>query len=1021
MCTYAVDIPIDTTETEQVVARPTNISGFTVTATPSPISVAGTLDVTGQDAISIGISDSTVESITNTGTIAASDGKSGINNAGSITKVVNAQGSGNSAGPLTYTGFLPSRYEIIVRSPTEYGILKADNVSIPFGGTAFGIYAGNISGISSSVLSATTYTGVLQGFTSLSGITNTSGTFGDSFNYSLVQQAATTNWDLVVASNSLPEITANSTVELSSVGVTVEPIFDGGTLLLADGDQSNLDFLVGSAGGIITAPNTGSAELSGVLSGSGALTFNGAATTVLSGANTHSGGSTVASGTLQGDAASLQGDIVNNGAVVFNQMTNGTYAGSVTGTGSLTKNGAGTLTLSGNNTYIGSTTVNGGTLKFDATSAIPIGALAVGAEGAVDLNNFDYTVTDFSGAGSIILGRATLTVGSTSDTTFTGVISGAGGLTKDGIGTLALSGANTYSGGTTVASGTLSVAGSSPTGTGNVVVGPDGSLSGSGTIIGQLIVSGRLKPGNSPGYLETSADVTLKTGSTYVQDIAGSTQANDRSPVGASGYYSYLNIEGGELLIETGTTLTPRLANLFTAQQSGYGSNPYTPVLGDRFRIITASEGIEGRFSNVAQPEELTEGTAFAVFYDIGGSNSIDVGVIPSSYTQTITTMSGNQNAVSVGAALDQIARANRLGISTQTQDELLSAIATQRSASAIAGYAQGLSGEVYAANVAVSAQTSQRLHQTVRGQLNLTRPASRESSNLGLSLNDTDTSVPLQNFDATRHIWGSATYQRGARSSDDRSNGWNSNLYQLAFGADLYRSGNVQLGAGFSLSNTSLNPTYGSSLIQQGSIFAYSKMSVQTYVIDAVASLGLGSSDISRTDVTGISNGFNDSSVYGKDAMISVGISRPIEMRNMYLTPYAQLTWQGAIQEGVSEGASPAALTVNRFTGSAVRGVVGLATSSKGSNPATEKYTYGAYIGIGADSNNLLNPTLSASLANVNTNISTPSAAKVFAQAGWYGTVRLSKTAIAYLGISGEARERQTIGSVNAGLRVQF
>ena len=55
-------------------------------------------------------------------------------------------------------------------------------------------------------------------------------------------------------------------------------------------------------------------------------------------------------GTLQGNSTSLQGSIVNNAAVVFDQAVNGTYAGVMSGTGSLTKNNGGTLILTGANT-----------------------------------------------------------------------------------------------------------------------------------------------------------------------------------------------------------------------------------------------------------------------------------------------------------------------------------------------------------------------------------------------------------------------------------------------------------------------------------------------------------------------------------------------------------------------------------------------------------------------------------------------------------------------------------------------
>ena len=58
---------------------------------------------------------------------------------------------------------------------------------------------------------------------------------------------------------------------------------------------------------------------------------------ILTGTNSYAGGTTVSAGTLQGNTTSLQGNIVNNAAVVFDQAATGTYAGAMSGTGSLTK------------------------------------------------------------------------------------------------------------------------------------------------------------------------------------------------------------------------------------------------------------------------------------------------------------------------------------------------------------------------------------------------------------------------------------------------------------------------------------------------------------------------------------------------------------------------------------------------------------------------------------------------------------------------------------------------------------
>jgi autotransporter-associated beta strand protein len=790
----------------------------------------------------------TITTLTNNGTISARSGPA-LQNFGVIGTLNNAQGSSGSA--LTYRGNLPTNYNIIIKSPTDYGQLSATSAS---GSMAFGIYAGGVDGVAASILTATTYTSVLQGLTSPSSITGTSGSYAGGYSYTLVQQGTSGDWDLVVTGGST-DMTTGTTVALSSVGVTANPVLDGGTLTTLDGEASNDAFSVPSTS-TITAPTTGSATLSGVFSGSGGLTFNG------------------------------------NGTIIF-------------------------------------------------------------------------------------------------------------------------SGANTYSGDTTVSAGTLSIAGDSATGSGDVFLDSGATLKGSGLISGRLTVAGTLSPGNSPGFLSTNASVTMSTGSTYQQDIAGTIQASNTSPVGAAGYYSFLSITNGQFVIQTGSTLTPRLSNLFTVGQPGYGSATYVPALGDRFRMVTAEGGIAGRFTSLTQPAELAPGTQLLPFYNMMGSNSLELAVIPASYVNTIAAASGNANAQSVGIALTQSAQKSLGNTATDAQEQLLYSISSLTSATNIVSFAQSMAGEVYAAAVAVIAQTTQRTQQSVLARLG-------DNASLGATGSLTNPTAETKSF-ANRNVWGDLTYQRGIRSNDSQSGGWNSNLYQLTFGSDFYKADRTTLGAGFALSSVTLNPVYGAATIQQGSLFAYGKMPIKTFMVDAMASIGLSSSDITRGDVTGLSDGFNNKSVMGNDALISLGLSRAIEMESARITPYARVTWQIATQSAVDEGSQASALSVNRYTGNGVRGVIGLAAGSKSNSPLTAKYTYRAYVGVGADSTGLLNPMLNASLAGIDTTITTPNAGATFVQAGLFGTAKLSENSFAYAGISGEARNRQTLGTVNLGLRVQF
>ncbi len=110
------------------------------------------------------------------------------------------------------------------------------------------------------------------------------------------------------------------------------------------------------------------ATISGVIS-NGAMTKAGAGILTLSGANTYAGGTLVSAGLLAGSASSIQGNITNNAVVNFNQTSDGTYNGVMSGSGALNKSGAGVLTLSANSTYSGATIVSNGTVIMTGTAS----------------------------------------------------------------------------------------------------------------------------------------------------------------------------------------------------------------------------------------------------------------------------------------------------------------------------------------------------------------------------------------------------------------------------------------------------------------------------------------------------------------------------------------------------------------------------------------------------------------------------------------------------------------------------
>jgi hypothetical protein len=567
---------------------------------------------------------------------------------------------------------------------------------------------------------------------------------------------------------------------------------------------------------------------------------------------------------------------------------------------------------------------------------------------------------------------------------------------------------------------------------------------GIGTIAGNVIVAGTFKPGNSPGYLSVAQNVTLSSGGIYQQDIAGMTQASAATPVGATGYYSFLSV-GGQMTINAGVTLTPRLSNLFTSSESGYGSSIYVPVLGNIFSIATAAGGISGRFTTLTQPAELSSDTQLIAFYNVNNSNSLDLATVPTSYRTTLA--SNTTNARAVAGVLDQLLGVNTAGTSTATQDKLLYAVASQTAAS-LPTFTQALAGEIHAASAATLAQTTQRLQQSVlarlgdypmapsqfnpalnnallTGGISATNLSGLPTANMSTNPTVNPNAVNVVNAAvADGRAWGEIAYQRSERASNSAGNGYNSNLYQIVTGVDAYSSAELglKLGGGIALSNTTVAATGGNSTIQQGSLFVYGKMPIaDDYVLDGMASAGLSSTNLSRTDPTGLTGGFSNKAVMGNDAMVSVGISRPFELNDLRVTPYARVTYQYVGQASYDEGSGAAALNIASFSGSAVRGVIGVAAGSLNKDPLKDDYTYRANIAVGAGTAGLLNPTMNTTLGSFSSTATTATAGSAFVQVSLYGTVRIVDDAYIYAGISGEARSGQTLYGGSIGLRMAF
>lgn len=388
-------------------------------------------------------------------------------------------------------------------------------------------------------------------------------------NWTNVDGTLNQNWanSFAVFQGAAGNVTLNGTQSITGM----QFVTDGYNLI--DGTSGALNAVNGATGNtaIRVDPNV-TATIGVAINGAGTLAKLDSGTLVLNGSNGYTGGTALNGGTLvvgnnsalgsgaltaangttldSNGAVSLGNAVVLNGGLNVAGSNDLTLAGVVSGSGSLIKNGAANLTLDGSNSYQGGTQLNGGELTLGNNAAIGSGALSVGGNAQLDSS------TALQLANAINLG-AQLTLAGTRDTTLGGAIGGSGSLVKNGSGALLLSGANSYTGGTTLNGGTTTGDTSSLKGAilNNAALTfaqnsdgtYSGNLSGSGTLTksgtGELLLTG------SNGF---TGSTSVQAGSLRVDGTLNSATVNVASgaTIGGSGEI------GGTLQLAGGATLS---------------------------------------------------------------------------------------------------------------------------------------------------------------------------------------------------------------------------------------------------------------------------------------------------------------------------------------------------------------------------------------------------------------------------------------------------------------------------------
>lgn len=417
------------------------------------------------------------------------------------------------------------------------------------------------------------------------------------------------------------------------------------------------------AGGTTGSVNTGTIEDNGalvfnrsdaltvanVVSGSGSLGQSGAGTLRLTATNSYTGGTQVNSGTLAlaGLYALGSGTVSFGGGTL--QVASGTLtqnitlnagggtldnsgalqaSGIISGTGGLTAVGSGTLALSGSNSFTGGMQIKSGRLDFSSDTNLG------GAGGTVTLNGgtVHNTTTIFDLERRIILGAGggTIDLGS-GGLTLLDAITGSGALTKTNGNILTLTGAQTYTGSTSIQGGTLkieagSLASSSVgiasgarflfnqggTFAGNITGSGTFTRSGTGTTIlsgaashtgGTIIESGTLQIGNGTTGLLSGSGAIVNSGALVFNSSANS---NISGVISGTGELTQmgggLTILSGSNSYSGGTTLSA--GTLQVGQAAGIGTSGTLRMLGGVLQYGTGNTtDYSNRFDTAASQQ----------------------------------------------------------------------------------------------------------------------------------------------------------------------------------------------------------------------------------------------------------------------------------------------------------------------------------------------------------------------------------------------------------------------------------